>query len=64
VSAGSPKATAFAAFTRESHVKPRVLALDLDGTIAVNDTIDLDVTAAIEEARHAGYWPYSLPGEP
>jgi hydroxymethylpyrimidine pyrophosphatase-like HAD family hydrolase len=45
-------------------VKPRVLALDLDGTIAVNDTIDLDVTAAIEEARHAGYWPYSLPGEP
>jgi hydroxymethylpyrimidine pyrophosphatase-like HAD family hydrolase len=35
-------------------VKPRVLALDFDGTIAVNDTIDVDVAAAIHEARGAG----------
>jgi hydroxymethylpyrimidine pyrophosphatase-like HAD family hydrolase len=35
-------------------MKPRVLALDFDGTIAVNDTIDGDVTAAIQEARNAG----------
>jgi len=35
-------------------VKPRVLALDFDGTIAVNDTIDVDVAAAIQEARGAG----------
>jgi hydroxymethylpyrimidine pyrophosphatase-like HAD family hydrolase len=35
-------------------VKPRVLALDFDGTIAVNDTMDVDVSAAIQEARAAG----------
>ncbi len=35
-------------------MKPRVLALDFDGTIAVNDTIDVDVAAAIQEARNAG----------
>ena len=35
-------------------VKPRVLALDFDGTIAVNDTIDADVAGAITEARDAG----------
>jgi hydroxymethylpyrimidine pyrophosphatase-like HAD family hydrolase len=35
-------------------VKPRVLALDFDGTIALNNTIDPDVSAAIKEARHAG----------
>ena len=35
-------------------MKPRVLALDFDGTIAVNDTIDVDVAAAIHEARSAG----------
>ena len=35
-------------------MKPRVLALDFDGTIAVNDTIDVDVAAAIQEARWAG----------
>lgn len=35
-------------------MKPRVLALDFDGTIAVNDTIDSDVAAAIQEARRAG----------
>jgi hydroxymethylpyrimidine pyrophosphatase-like HAD family hydrolase len=35
-------------------VKPRVLALDFDGTIAVNDTMDGDVAAAIQEARAAG----------
>ena len=35
-------------------MKPRVLALDFDGTIAVNDTIDVDVAAAIQEARRAG----------
>ena len=31
-----------------------MLALDFDGTIAVNDTIDVDVAAAIQEARGAG----------
>jgi hydroxymethylpyrimidine pyrophosphatase-like HAD family hydrolase len=35
-------------------VKPRVLALDFDGTIAVHDTIDADVADAIREARAAG----------
>lgn len=35
-------------------MKPRVLALDFDGTIAENDTIDGDVAAAIHEARSAG----------
>jgi hydroxymethylpyrimidine pyrophosphatase-like HAD family hydrolase len=35
-------------------VKPRVLALDFDGTIAVNDTIDGAASAAIQEARGAG----------
>jgi hydroxymethylpyrimidine pyrophosphatase-like HAD family hydrolase len=35
-------------------VKPRVLALDFDGTIALNNTIDPDVSAAIKEARHSG----------
>ena len=35
-------------------MKPRVLALDFDGTIAVNDAIDDDVAAAIHEARSAG----------
>jgi hydroxymethylpyrimidine pyrophosphatase-like HAD family hydrolase len=35
-------------------VKPRVLALDFDGTIAVNGVIDVDVAAAIHEARSAG----------
>ena len=37
-----------------SRMKPRVLALDFDGTIAVNDTMDVDVAAAIQEARAAG----------
>lgn len=35
-------------------MKPRVLALDLDGTIAVDDAIEVDVLAAIQEARDAG----------
>ena len=35
-------------------MKLRVLALDFDGTIAVNDTVDVDVAAAIREARRAG----------
>ncbi|MGH7389350.1 MAG: HAD hydrolase family protein [Candidatus Rokuibacteriota bacterium] len=35
-------------------MKPRILALDFDGTIAVNGVIDVDVAAAIEEARGAG----------
>jgi hydroxymethylpyrimidine pyrophosphatase-like HAD family hydrolase len=35
-------------------MKPRVLALDYDGTIAVNDRIDPDVRTAIQEARRAG----------
>jgi hydroxymethylpyrimidine pyrophosphatase-like HAD family hydrolase len=35
-------------------VKPRVLALDFDGTIAVNDRIDAKVEAAIQEARRGG----------
>lgn len=35
-------------------MKPRVLALDFDGTIADNDGIAVDVVAAIQEARHAG----------
>jgi hydroxymethylpyrimidine pyrophosphatase-like HAD family hydrolase len=35
-------------------VKPRVLALDLDGTIAENDTIDADVAAAIRQGRDTG----------
>ena len=35
-------------------MKPRVLALDFDGTIAVNDAIDPNVAAAIQEARQAG----------
>jgi hypothetical protein len=34
-------------------VKPRVLALDFGGTIAVNDTIDVNVAAAIHDARRA-----------
>jgi len=35
-------------------MKPRVLALDFDGTIADDGRIDADVVAAIQEARHAG----------
>jgi hydroxymethylpyrimidine pyrophosphatase-like HAD family hydrolase len=35
-------------------MKPRVLALDFDGTIADDGRIDVDVVAAIQEARHAG----------
>ena len=35
-------------------MKPRVLALDFDGTIAANDTIDADVAAAIQESRDTG----------
>lgn len=35
-------------------MKPRVLALDFDGTIAVNGAVDADVGAAIQEARRAG----------
>jgi hypothetical protein len=35
-------------------MKPRVLALDFDGTITVNDTIHADVAAAVQEARAAG----------
>ena len=35
-------------------MKPRVLALDFDGTIAVNATVDANVAAAIQEARRAG----------
>jgi hydroxymethylpyrimidine pyrophosphatase-like HAD family hydrolase len=35
-------------------VKPRVLALDFDGTIAVDDTIDDGAAAAIQAARRAG----------
>ena len=35
-------------------MKPRVLALDFDGTIAINDTIHVDVAGAIREARRAG----------
>ncbi len=35
-------------------MKPRVLALDFDGTIAVDGTIDVDVAKAIQEARAAG----------
>ena len=36
------------------HVKPRVLALDFDGTIAVSGAIDADVVSAIRDARGAG----------
>jgi hydroxymethylpyrimidine pyrophosphatase-like HAD family hydrolase len=35
-------------------VKLRVLALDVDGTIAVGGRLDGDVADAIREARHAG----------
>jgi hydroxymethylpyrimidine pyrophosphatase-like HAD family hydrolase len=35
-------------------MKPRVLALDFDGTIAVNGTVEVDVAAAIQDARDAG----------
>ena len=35
-------------------MKPRVLALDFDGTIAMNDKIDVDVADAITAARDAG----------
>ena len=35
-------------------MKPRVFALDFDGTIAVNGALDVDVAAAIQEARGAG----------
>ena len=35
-------------------MKPRVLALDFDGTIAVNGKIDADVAGVIHEARRAG----------
>lgn len=35
-------------------MKPRVLALDLDGTIAEHDRIDADVVAAVQDARRAG----------
>jgi hydroxymethylpyrimidine pyrophosphatase-like HAD family hydrolase len=35
-------------------MKPRVLALDFDGTIAVNGAIDPTVATAIQEARAAG----------
>ena len=35
-------------------MKPRVLALDFDGTIAVHDRIDVGAVAAIQEARRAG----------
>ena len=35
-------------------MKPRVFALDFDGTIAVNGALDLDVATAIREARGAG----------
>jgi hydroxymethylpyrimidine pyrophosphatase-like HAD family hydrolase len=35
-------------------VKPRVLALDFDGTIAVDGALHADVAAAIQEARNAG----------
>jgi hypothetical protein len=45
-------------------VKPRVLAVDLDGTIAVNDTVDLDVAAAIQEARRAGLLVVLVTGRP
>jgi hydroxymethylpyrimidine pyrophosphatase-like HAD family hydrolase len=45
-------------------VKPRVLALDFDGTIAVNDTMDVDVAAAIQEARRAGLLAVLVTGRP
>ena len=35
-------------------MKPRVLALDFDGTIAVNGAIHANVASAIQEARRAG----------
>ena len=35
-------------------MKPRVFALDFDGTIAVNGALDVDVATAIREARGAG----------
>src|SRR5687768_14963649 len=35
-------------------MKPRVLALDFDGTIAVDDAIHADVAAAVRGARAAG----------
>jgi hydroxymethylpyrimidine pyrophosphatase-like HAD family hydrolase len=35
-------------------MKPRVLALDFDGTIAVNGAIDVNVASAIQEARRVG----------
>jgi hydroxymethylpyrimidine pyrophosphatase-like HAD family hydrolase len=35
-------------------VKTRVFALDFDGTIALNGAVDVDVAAAIQEARNAG----------
>ena len=45
-------------------MKPRVLALDFDGTIAVNDTMDVDVAAAIQEARRAGLLAVLVTGRP
>ena len=45
-------------------MKPRVLALDFDGTIAVNDTMDVDVAAAIQEARDAGLLVVLVTGRP
>jgi hydroxymethylpyrimidine pyrophosphatase-like HAD family hydrolase len=45
-------------------MKPRVLALDFDGTIAVNDTIDVDVAAAIQEARGVGLLAVLVTGRP
>ena len=35
-------------------MKPRVLALDFDGTITARDSIHADVAAAVQEARTAG----------
>jgi hypothetical protein len=44
-------------------MKPRVLALDFDGTIAANDTLDSGASAAIQDARVPGCWPFSSPVE-
>jgi hydroxymethylpyrimidine pyrophosphatase-like HAD family hydrolase len=41
-----------------------VLALDFDGTIAVNDTMDVDVATAIQEARGAGLLVVLVTGRP
>jgi hydroxymethylpyrimidine pyrophosphatase-like HAD family hydrolase len=43
-------------------MKPRVLALDFDGTITVDENIHADVAAAVQEARAAGWFVVLVTG--